>query len=71
MNHSVAADAEFLRNHNEASAAAVTELHQDSLLHLSVEELLRESTLPNKIRDQAAMYAAQIAQCIEQDLPAH
>jgi len=67
MNHSVAADAEFLRNNHEA--AAVTELQQDSLLQLQVQELLKESSLQIKIRDQAVAYAAQVAQCIDQDLP--
>jgi hypothetical protein len=66
MKHSVAADAAFLRQHQNENSN-VLELQQDSLLHLQVTALLEECGAPTRLTKQAVAWAASVCSVLEQD----
>ena len=66
MKHSVAADAAFLREHQNENSN-VLELQQDSLLHLQVTALLEECGAPARLTEQAVAWAASVCSVLEQD----
>lgn len=68
MKHSVAADAAFLREHQNENSN-VLELQQDSLLHLQVTALLEECGAPTRLTEQAVAWAASVCRVLEEDGP--
>ena len=69
MKHSVAADAAFLREHQNVSDG-VLELKHDSLVHLQVNALLDECGVPTRLSEQAVMWASSISDVLEHEMPA-
>ena len=66
MKHSVAADAAFLRQHQNENSN-VLELQQDSLLHLQVAALLEECGAPKRFTEQATAWAASVCSFVFED----